>query len=66
MLFNAPEGGVQTVAQGGLHRRRSGGGGEDGQAKAKGNAGERPIPVTTQVVQSGAWSDTLQGCPGPL
>lgn len=36
------------------------GGGEDGQAKAKGNAGERPIPVTTQVVQSGAWSDTLQ------
>lgn len=31
------------------------------QAKANGNAAERPIPVTTRVVQPTAWNDTLQG-----
>ena len=36
------------------------GGDKGAQAKANGNAGERPIPVTTQVVQAGAWNDTLQ------
>ena len=30
------------------------------QAKPNGNAAERPIPVTTQVVQASAWNDTLQ------
>src|SRR5688572_26756970 len=35
--------------------------GKDGQeAKANGNAAERPIPVTTRVVQPSAWNDTLQ------
>ncbi|MEL1265913.1 efflux RND transporter periplasmic adaptor subunit [Pseudoxanthomonas putridarboris] len=35
--------------------------GKDGQtAKANGNAAERPIPVTTYVVQPAAWNDTLQ------
>lgn len=35
--------------------------GEQGtQAKANGNAGERPIPVTTRVVGPAAWNDTLQ------
>ena len=29
------------------------------QAKPNGNAAERPIPVTTQVVQASAWNDTL-------
>ena len=36
------------------------GGDKGAQAKGNGNAGERPIPVTTQVVQPGAWNDTLQ------
>lgn len=35
-------------------------GDEGTQAKANGNTGERPIPVTTRVVQPTAWSDTLQ------
>jgi membrane fusion protein (multidrug efflux system) len=35
--------------------------GKDGQAaRANGNAGDRPIPVTTRVVQPSAWNDTLQ------
>ncbi len=36
------------------------GGDKGAQAKANGNAAERPIPVTTQVVQPNAWNDTLQ------
>ncbi|MBD9478659.1 efflux RND transporter periplasmic adaptor subunit [Pseudoxanthomonas sp. PXM02] len=36
------------------------GGDKGAQAKANGNAAERPIPVTTQVVQPSAWNDTLQ------
>ena len=36
------------------------GGDKGAQARGNGNAGERPIPVTTQVVQPGAWNDTLQ------
>lgn len=35
-------------------------GGSEPQAKANGNAAERPIPVTTAVVKPSAWSDTLQ------
>lgn len=35
-------------------------GGKEPQAKANGNAAERPIPVTTRVVQPSAWNDTLQ------
>ena len=38
------------------------GGDKGAQAKGNGNggAGERPIPVTTQVVRQTAWNDTLQ------
>ena len=35
-------------------------GGKEPQAKANGSAAERPIPVTTRVVQPSAWNDTLQ------
>ena len=35
-------------------------GGKEPQAKANGNAAERPIPVTTRVVRPSAWNDTLQ------
>ncbi|KRA51583.1 efflux RND transporter periplasmic adaptor subunit [Pseudoxanthomonas sp. Root630] len=35
-------------------------GGSEPQAKANGNAAERPVPVTTRVVQLSAWNDTLQ------
>lgn len=35
-------------------------GDDEAQAKAGGGPAERPIPVTTQVVQPSAWNDTLQ------